>query len=175
MAPAVVLILILVLTGIIALVAWRISRPPEPVVGEMTVPDFRLASLRGESMGPADFEGSVVLVDFWATWCSPCHLQARILDELYDDYRGRGVEFLAVSLGEDEGIVRKFVGDNPYRYPVLLDPEDSLGRDLGIYALPTLLVIGGDGQVAYFRPGITDAKTLRRILDKAVARLDETA
>jgi len=163
-----VTVVVLVVTGLLALVAWRLIRVPEPEAPTLAAPEFQLASLDGQRIGPEDYEGQVLLIDFWATWCTPCHLQARILDGLYDDYRERGVEFLAISTGEVEGIVRQFVTDHPYRYPVLIDPEDNLSQQLGIYALPTLMVIDSHGDVAYFRPGVTPAKALRRILDEAL-------
>lgn len=162
-------VVVMVVIGLLALVAWRLIRVPEEAVPTVRAPEFQLASLDGRRLGPEDYEGQVLLIDFWATWCTPCHLQARILDGLYDEYSEQGVEFLAISTGEVEEIVRQFVDGHPYRYPVLIDPEDTLSQELGIYALPTLMVIDGDGEVSYFRPGVTPAKALREILDEALA------
>jgi peroxiredoxin len=132
-------------------------------------PAFRLASLDGRQLGPQDFEGQVVLVEFWATWCPPCHAQADILKPLYPEYRRRGVEFLAVDLGEDEETVRAWVADHPFPYPVLMDPEDELTYELGVQALPTLLVIDRAGRIAYFRPGVAEEDELRELLAEAGA------
>src|SRR4051812_16943587 len=60
-----------------------------------TRPSFQLQTLEGRPLGPKDFPGQVVVVDFWATWCGPCHIQARILGDVYKDYRGKGVQFFA--------------------------------------------------------------------------------
>lgn len=132
-------------------------------------PEFELASLDGGRLGPGDYRGKVLLLDFWATWCTPCHFQAKILRSLYEDFRGPNVEFLAVSVGEDEEIVRRYIDGNPYPYPVLVDPHDRVSAELGIYALPTLMILDAKGRVAYFQPGISDAETLRRALEKAGA------
>lgn len=130
-------------------------------------PDFRLASLDGGEISPGDYAGEVVLIDFWATWCGPCHAQAEILKQLWTDLEGKGVHFLAVSLGESEETVRRFVEDNPYPYPVLIDPADQLSIDLGIYVLPTLMVIDREGRVVFREPGVSDGETLRRVLYEA--------
>lgn len=163
-----VAVVVIVVTGLLAMVAWRLTRIAEPELPTVAAPAFQLTSLDGGQLGTEDYEGQVLLIDFWATWCTPCHLQARILDRIYDEYAERDVAFVAISTGETEGIVRRFVADHPYRYPVLIDPEDTLSQELGIYALPTLMVIDAQGEVAYFRPGVTNAKALRRILDAAL-------
>ena len=132
-------------------------------------PAFARKTLDGRSVSLADFHGRVVLVDFWATWCGPCHLQAKILEPLYAEFKSRGVEFVSVSVGEEEKTVRDFLAENPSPYPVLLDPEDTLSADLGIVALPTLLVVDRAGKVAYFNFGLSDADTLRQKLTQAGA------
>lgn len=132
--------------------------------------DFRVASLDGGGpLGPPDYAGKVVLLDFWATWCVPCHAQARILRSVHDEVAGDGVQFLAVDVGEDPEIVREFVAENPFPYPVLIDPEDELSLRLGIIGLPTLMVVDRRGRVTYFRTGILDGDGVRRVLAEAGA------
>jgi len=139
--------------------------------GDQPSPDFRLASLDGEEISPQDYRDQVVVVDFWATWCGPCHQQADILESVYQEVQGDGVQFLAVNLGEDEETVRTFVEDNPFPYPVLLDPEDHLTYDLGIFALPTLMVVDTEGHVTYFETGILNKRGVLAELAKAGAEV----
>ncbi|MBW8874457.1 MAG: TlpA family protein disulfide reductase [Acidobacteria bacterium] len=131
--------------------------------------DFRLKTLDGRSLGPKDFGGQVVVVDFWATWCLPCRLQAEILEPVYRDYKGRGVQFLAANVGEETETVKKFLQEKPFPYPVILDPEQSVSNDLGVLALPTLLVIDKKGKVSYFQSGVADGDTLRQLIKNAGA------
>lgn len=133
---------------------------------EYPAPDFRLASLDGRTIGPPDFAGQAVVVDFWATWCGPCKLQAKMLDKLHEELDGKDVHFLAVNVGEDEETVRKYVDETPFPYSVLLDPEDMLSVRYQIYGLPTLMVIDRKGKVSFMRTGLTDVPTLRRELAK---------
>jgi thiol-disulfide isomerase/thioredoxin len=131
--------------------------------------DFRLPSVDGRTLGPRDFGGQVVVVDFWATWCMPCRLQAQILEPVYQDYKGRGVQFLAANVGEEAEVVKKFLADKPFPYPVLLDPKESVAGDLGVLALPTLLVIDKKGKISYFQSGVADGDTLRQLIKQAGA------
>ena len=133
------------------------------------VPDFRLASLDGGTIGPQDYQGDVVLVELWATWCSPCRLQARFLEELHRELDGNGVHFLAVSVGEDEETVREFIERTPFPYPVLLDPEDTLGQRYQIYGLPTVMIIDRQGNVSFLETGVSDTARLKLALKAAGA------
>ena len=150
------------------------GQPPEAeaagAVEQQPAPQFQLASLDGSEVALTDFEEKVVLVDFWATWCGPCHAQADILKSLYADFDG-DVQFLAISLGEAEETVRDFVEGNPYPYPVQVDPEDQLSLELGIYVLPTIMVVDREGTISYLEPGVSSAEAIRRALFEAGAEL----
>jgi thiol-disulfide isomerase/thioredoxin len=162
------LVAVLVLLAILGLAGWKafLSGVEEASVNtdSSPAPAFDLVGLDGERYRLDDFSGRVVLVEFWATWCGPCRLQAEILARLYDEVQSADFEFLAVSLGEPEDIVGEYVRKDPFPYPVLLDPEEILGYALEVYALPTVMIVDGKGQITFFRPGITDGETLRRAL-----------
>ncbi len=129
--------------------------------------DFRLPSLDGPPVEAGDFSGRVLLVEFWATWCAPCRAQATILADLHAELAGGDVAFLAVSVGEDAQTVRDFVRESPFPYPVLLDPRDELSSQLGIFALPTVMVLDRSGRVAFFKSGVSSASKLRKALEEA--------
>jgi peroxiredoxin len=131
--------------------------------------DFKMPSLDERTIGPRDFAGQVVVVDFWATWCGPCRVQAKILEPLWTEMQGEGVQFLAVSLGESKDTVAKYVADHPYSYPVLYDSEDRIATEAEIYALPTVMVIDHAGKVSYFQPGLSDSAAIRQAVQRARA------
>jgi len=133
------------------------------------LPEFRLASLAGGQVGNAELAGKVVLLDFWATWCAPCHLQADILRELYPEVSGRGVEFVAIAVGEPEEVVRDFVAEHPFPYPTLVDPEDEMSARLRLLGLPTLIVIDREGRIVYRNLGISDRQALLAAFARAGA------
>ncbi len=129
--------------------------------------DFRLPSLEGSFVEAGDFSGRVLLVEFWATWCAPCRVQADILAELHAELAGAEIAFLAVSVGEEAEVVREFVRGSPFPYPVLVDSRDELSSRLGIYALPTVMVLDRSSRIAYFESGLSPASSLRKALEEA--------
>ncbi|MBA4320069.1 MAG: hypothetical protein C0412_16840, partial [Flavobacterium sp.] len=95
-------------------------------------PKLSLKSLDGKTVNLADLKGKVVVVDFWATWCGPCKASFPALQKVYEKYlQNKNVVILAVNTWEyekgntREKIVKKFISDNKYNFPVLLDHEDK--------------------------------------------------
>lgn len=129
--------------------------------------DFRLETLAGERLGPPDFSGKIVVADFWATWCAPCRIQAQVLESLRAEYEEDEIQFLAINVGEGRKKVARFVEDEPFAYPVLLDPEEEVGNRLGIVALPTVMVVDPQGHISYLESGIITEDRLREVIDKA--------
>lgn len=167
---------VVLLAAVATLLGWQLGNselPQSPPAEASPYPpllsEFRLPSLEGRQLGPGDFAGQAVLVEFWATWCGPCHVQAKILAALYEDLRDRDVAFLAVSVGEDEETVRRFVEERPFSYPVLLDERSSVADGASIYALPTLLILDRHGNVVFLQSGITPRRTLESVLERALA------
>jgi len=142
---------------------------------QVTHADFRLDTLDGKSLGPSDYTGRVVLVDFWATWCLPCKAQARLLEGAYPRYSRDRVQFLAVDVAEPVDVVRKYVAGHPFSYPVLVDPEGKTTDQFGLAALPSLMVIDPAGKVTYFRAGLIGQKDLEDLLREAGAEAGEGA
>lgn len=162
-----------VLCAVAAIVGWNLGRQTpgsatEESVHSDALTDFRLPALSGGSLGPEDYSGRVLLVEFWATWCSPCHAQAKILATLHDDLNGKDVEFLAVNVGEDEETVLDFVEDRPFPYPVVLDSLGTLADAAQIYALPTVVILDRNGEVVFLEPGVTSRRKLLSVIQDAM-------
>ena len=130
---------------------------------------LRLPTLAGQMLGPADLGARAVVLEFWATWCGPCAVQADILHTLFEEYGDRGVAFLAVNFAEPAELVRSHVAKSPFPYPLVLDEDGSVSARAGITGLPTVVVLAGDGRVLLENVGITGASRLRRALDAELA------
>ena len=145
------------------------SRPGAERVEGLQRLHFELDSLEGARVSSRDLTGRVVVVDFWATWCGPCRLQETILEALAERYGQQPVSFLAINVGETEDIVRGFVAADPFSYPVLLDPTETLSAPYGIYALPTVMVLDRDQGITFLNVGVSSGTQVSAAIDRALA------
>lgn len=127
-------------------------------------PDFTLPVLEGGEVTLTELRGQTVLIDFWATWCPPCEFQIPILNEVYRDYRDRGVEVLGVSVDtEGPGAVAAYLEKHEAVYPILMGSE-SLARKFGAPGFPALIVVGPDGRIHQRHVGLVERPDLEAIL-----------
>jgi thiol-disulfide isomerase/thioredoxin len=166
-----------------AILGWWVARVtaarPAAVVVDAAAPlsadeqsallaSFRLPTLDGQELGPPDFRGRVVLLEFWATWCGPCRAQSRILTGLLEEYTQAGVTVLGVNVAEPDELVETFLADQPAEWPTVLDREAALSTSLEVFGLPTVIVLDGEGRVAYRSSGLTGTRALRTAIDEAL-------
>ena len=119
--------------------------------------DFALRDLDGATMRLSDHLGKeVVVISFWATWCSPCAAEMPHLERIWRTYRGQGLMLLAVSMDGPETVaeVAPRVRQNGYTFPVLLDEETRVVGALNPgRAAPLTIVIGRDGVISAVHEG----------------------
>lgn len=120
-----------------------------PYPGKRAAPPMQLPSLDGGARDLAALRGQVVLVNFWATWCPPCVEEIPSLQRLYAHLRSRGLEILAIDVGESVETMRDFLADKPVDFPVLMDTDGEALRHWGIYAFPTTLVLDRQHRIRY--------------------------
>jgi thiol-disulfide isomerase/thioredoxin/outer membrane lipoprotein-sorting protein len=131
-------------------------------------PDFTLKGLDDKAVKLSDLKGSVVIVDFWATWCGPCVASLPHLDELYKQESPNGLKVFAVNLQEDKQTVQAFVEKKKWSLPVLLDTEGSVAQKYKANAIPETVVIGKDGNVAQVFVGSGHEEEIKALVAKAM-------
>jgi peroxiredoxin len=119
-------------------------------------PALELADLDGSTHRLADYRGSAVLVNFWATWCAPCREEMPSIERLRRALDGRRFVVLAVNVGEGARVARDFTQKMPLGFTYLLDRDTRTAKAWGARLLPASFVIGPDGAVRYSYFGALD-------------------
>jgi peroxiredoxin len=119
-------------------------------------PALELRDLEGRLHRLADYQGRVVLVNFWATWCAPCRDEMPSIQRLKDRLAGKPFAVLAVNLDEPVERVRRFLSTMRLDFTILLDTDKSAARAWGARILPASYVIGTDGRIRYTLVGELD-------------------
>lgn len=113
---------------------------------------------------PDSVKGKVVILHFWQVGCSSCKLEMPAMDALFKQYRRKGLEVLAVNVGQKKEVVRTFAAELAASYPILIDPEEKGSRALGVTDVPRTYVIDRSGTVRYRILGGAAPETLKKLI-----------
>ena len=148
----------------------------ETADGETTpAPDFELYDQYGVLRRLSDYKGKAVFLNFWATWCPPCHGEMPDIQALYDKYGDNGeVAILGVAFpnasGEtDAERVKAFLSDNGYTYPVVMDEGGTLLDVYRVVSYPTTFMISPDGSIFGYVTGALTQDIMQQIIDQTLA------
>ena len=144
-------------------------------------PDFTLTDQFGNTHTLSDYEGKVVFLNFWATWCGPCQKEMPEIQELYEDHGGNTEDLIVLAVanprseeysGADvtQPEIEQFLSENGYTYPVVMDLTGEVFADYGISAFPTTFMITREGKVLGYLPG----QMSREIMDEIVTAAFES-
>ena len=114
--------------------------------------DFTLKDLEGNDISLSDFEGKIVLLNFWATWCKFCDIEMPDLERLYTE--NEGIVVLGVNVGEDIDLVKDYVDEKNLSFPIVLDETTEIASDYLVSGLPTTYFIDENGMIYGVFPGM---------------------
>jgi cytochrome c biogenesis protein CcmG/thiol:disulfide interchange protein DsbE len=141
---AIVLIPALAFLGLLAYGVFT-SAPAKVEAGE-PIPDFELPVLGGtETVSASDLRGSPVVINFWASWCTPCREEARLLERIYSEYSDDGVVFLGVLYKDSEESGLAFAEEFGVSYTTVMDIDEEFSRELGVKGVPETFFIDDEG------------------------------
>ena len=126
--------------------------------------DFELVSLDGETISIEDFRGSIVVVDFWSSWCAPCKAEGPVLAKTYDKWKNRGVVFIGIAIWDSKEPVEEFIELNKINYVNGIDPDGRIFVDFGVSGIPEKFFVTPEGQIVRKIIGPNTSKTLDDIL-----------
>ena len=111
------------------------------------VSDVKFTDPDGAEYDLEFFEGTTILVNFWATWCAPCRKEMPMLSELQREFKGQGFEVVTIATGRNSipGIQKFFEDIGVDNLPIYLDPRQALARDMGVLGLPITVILNKKG------------------------------
>jgi peroxiredoxin len=112
-------------------------------------PDFSLPDVTGRMVRLKGFRGTVMFMNFFATWCVPCREEMPAMERLHRTYKDRGLVVLAVDIREGAKTVRAFTQELKLSFPALLDKDGSVAYAYGIRPVPATYLVGRDGKILW--------------------------
>jgi thiol-disulfide isomerase/thioredoxin len=168
----------LVLVGLLTASLFAATPPARaPLLAQGTAaPDFTVLTPDNKKVNLSDYKGSVVLVDFWATWCGPCLHAMPHMDKLHKKLAGQGLVVLGVCVSDERSNFDEWIAKPKVKttYPLLYDPAGRGANRISsklynVSGIPTFYVIDRDGKVAF--AGVGAGPQTEASLDKALKKL----
>lgn len=144
------------------------AAPEETEPPKVEAPDFTVVDAEGEEVKLSDYVGKPIVLNFWASWCSPCKSEMPEFNEAWEELDGE-VQFLMVNMtdGARETVesAKEYVEGEGFTFPVLFDTQSEAAIAYSAYSLPTTYFIDAEGYLVARAVGAIDGDTLQRGLD----------
>jgi peroxiredoxin len=123
------------------------SKAPGAPSESLPAVDFTLKDINGKTHTLSEYKGKRIFLNFWATWCPPCRAEMPSMQKIYDSWDKKEYVMLAVNINQKKDMVKKFVDEKGYSFPVLLDPDGRVANTYRVRGIPTTYFIGEDGMI----------------------------
>ncbi len=150
---------LIIVAAVIALglgIVVRSHFPPAKKISPSVLPDFNLLDLSGHQHNMSEWRGKVLVINFWASWCTPCRKEIPNFIALQGQYAAQGLQFIGIAL-ESKEEAAAYVASSNINYPILLggDQGIALAQQLGnpVNTIPYSLVVDKQGRVIHQHPG----------------------
>lgn len=129
-------------------------------------PDFTLETLSGKEVSLSDYKGKIVMINFWATWCKYCDKEMPDMQKLYNKNKDDDFVVLAINVGESKKTAEKYINEEGYNFPVLLDNEGEIANTYLVSGLPTSYYIDKEGNLIGGVPGMMTYPQMNQVLEQ---------
>ena len=109
-------------------------------------PQFSGSTLDARQLSMTEHRGTVIILDFWASWCLECRSEMPVLERLQREFSSRGLAIIGVNTRESKEAVRRYAKELGLRFPLVLDRDGKINALYGVIGLPTTFVVGRDGR-----------------------------
>lgn len=122
-----------------------------------SAPEFEATNTDGEKVSLADYQGKVVLINFWASWCGPCVNEMPLNNDVFQEHADEIVT-LFVNVGESKGTVNEFLSAHQFQFPVIIDATGKLSELYSITGLPVTYILNKEGAIGQVITGEISSK-----------------
>ncbi len=143
----------LVAVGFLGLLVWGMLNK-QPITGlsgvtrvNRAAPDFTLTTFKGTTISLQDLRGKPVVINFWASWCPPCRVEAPLIERTWRAYKKRGLIFLGVNIQDRKEDALNYIREFAITYPNGPDPTGEISIDFGVSGLPVTFFVSSKGEV----------------------------
>ena len=150
------LIIFTLCLSLLASTAHAGSGKLKPYKGDLQSPAFTLSDVQGQSHNLSDYRGNVVLLQFWATYCTPCRKEMPTMNNLIKRMDGKPFKIVTVNMAEDKQSVEQFLDQVPVDFPVLMDKDGQVLGQWKVFAAPANFILDKQGNILYTLYGAID-------------------
>src|SRR6185437_577026 len=130
-------------------------------------PRFRAKTTSGETFNNESVKGKVVLLEFWTTWCTYCHQEEGLVEQINREFSDKGLIVLAIDVAESKKTVKKYLEQHPRQCRIVLTEDTNLAAMYQANSYPIYVVIDRDGNISAEQHGAGGERALRRLLARA--------